>query len=58
MPFDALKPYVALLQILGISPTRARLFSVRRSSLLPPSVPSLEQPFCWRVSDQDAAPRT
>jgi hypothetical protein len=30
---------------------------VRRSSLLPHSVHSLEQPFCWRVSDQNAASR-
>lgn len=56
MPFDALEPYTALLQTLGTSPTRARLFSVRRSFLLPPSVPSSEQPFYWPVSDQDSAP--
>jgi hypothetical protein len=29
---------------------------VRRSSSLPPSVPSSEQPCCWLVSEQDAAP--
>ncbi len=57
MPFEALKQYEVLPQILGKSPTRAHLFSVRRSSLLPHSVHSLEQPFCWRVSDQNAASR-
>ncbi len=56
MPFDAPKPYRALLRILGTSLTRVHLFSVRRSSSLPPSVPSSEQPCCWLVSEQDAAP--
>jgi hypothetical protein len=56
MPFDAPKPYRALLQIQGTSPTRAHLFSVLRSSSLPSSAPSSEQPCCWLVSDENAAP--
>lgn len=56
MPFDVHRPYGVSLQIRGTSPTWGRLFSVRRSSLLPPLVPPSEQPCCWLVSDNDAAP--
>lgn len=55
MPSHIPKSYRALSQILRTAPTLARPFSVHQSYLLPLSVRSSGQVFCWPVSDQDAA---
>jgi hypothetical protein len=56
MPSDIPKPYRVSIQILCTLPTLAHPFSVQQSSLLPLSVRSSEQVFCWPVSDKDVAP--